>query len=73
MQHFPRSRYRVWIRLYVNPRTWANYPFFKFRLNTKNWILIVSKVQRWGYKVNAVYMEVQDRRTYEIIFSQRLK
>jgi hypothetical protein len=73
MQTFSRSRYRVWIRLYVYPSTWANYKFFKFRLNTKNWRLVMNKVIRWGYKVNAVYREVEERKSGQIIFSERLK
>lgn len=71
MMHHSRSKYRVWLRIYVWPYTMRGYKHFMFRLNSKNWRPFVDRVRRWGYRVNAVYYEAHHRKTKEVI-SERL-
>lgn len=72
MRTFSRSKYRVWLRVYIKGKTLKGYPFFKFRLNSANWQSIVKRVERMGYKVNSVYREAKNRKTDIVEFSERL-
>jgi hypothetical protein len=73
MRNWPRKGYRVWLRLYVTPKTRKGYPFFKFRLNSANWQAIEARVLRMGYKVNSVYREAVQRSTGAVVESIRIK
>lgn len=73
MKTFSRSKYRVWLRLYVSPKTKAGYSFFKFRLNSKNWKPIEQHVLKMGYKINSIYLEAVNRKTLQVDHSERLK
>jgi hypothetical protein len=76
MKHFSRKQYRVFITIYIDyhkkKKLAGNPAFFKYRLNSKNWRLPVKTIERWGFKVNAVYISAWDRRSQTTVYSERM-
>jgi hypothetical protein len=72
--YFSSETNRKFLRAYVYPNTKAGYKFFRFRVNNPNRYLTLANVLRsWGYKVNAIFYEVQSKRDGKIIYSSRLQ